>query len=633
MTTQKPYQYQQLDAEKEIRILLLDPAPHFADPLVGRLLRCSIRQTDDALPLSFEAVSYCWGSLGCSLLLECDGHDLPITKNVDSLLRHLRKAFKSRHLWIDALCINQGDVKEKEKQVRNMGIIFSLADKVHVWLGDAKEEDHIPMVFSILKEMVLAARDADALDTTLLEGLSTAPLDSTEENGILYNKTTLFASFLARPWFRRRWVIQEVALSHVVTIHCGRHKLSWNWVRESVDVLHAFFSKRNDILPLEAVHALENAVSLRPGTQSVLDLLFQCHSSQCVDNRDRLFSLYSIVSRDSRALLDPFLCCPVDYSNDWTWTYTVFAAAVVEVGSIYDLLAHAIAFGNLGQQDPAWPSWVPAWNKERLARNRFSATSLQDRQKYAPCVVSVGSRIGLRMKGLLRKIEFPEVLNQYPTSASQAQDTSITSQLTVMLAPICGGPQPVITELPPASYTWPGLLSNMLLVAIHDTLLFYRCTRIDFDRIFGNTRAVMTIADEKSPFELLRLALLYDLGYHTTTTSNLAYTRADLHHEVNKVLDGYQMFCIKVGDAVIPGIAPPEFEPGDVVFRPRGMSSTPHGFGFMLRPFLESALGDGRSTNLFRLVGACFLGNDWMIPLQQEYPEAPDSMWDEIFLV
>lgn len=42
-------------------------------------------------------------------------------------------------LWIDAICINQQDLKEKSHQVASMASIFKDAWQVVVWLGSHKE--------------------------------------------------------------------------------------------------------------------------------------------------------------------------------------------------------------------------------------------------------------------------------------------------------------------------------------------------------------------------------------------------------------------------------------------------------------------------------------------------------------
>jgi hypothetical protein len=45
---------------------------------------------------------------------------MPITSNLFAFLQRYRDNTESRHLWIDALCINQPDLAEKAMQVKNM---------------------------------------------------------------------------------------------------------------------------------------------------------------------------------------------------------------------------------------------------------------------------------------------------------------------------------------------------------------------------------------------------------------------------------------------------------------------------------------------------------------------------------
>jgi len=64
-----------------------------------------------------------------------NNHDLQITTNLDSALRHLRKPHNAIRLWIDAICINQADTNERSEQVRQMRDIYMYASKVIIWLG------------------------------------------------------------------------------------------------------------------------------------------------------------------------------------------------------------------------------------------------------------------------------------------------------------------------------------------------------------------------------------------------------------------------------------------------------------------------------------------------------------------
>lgn len=89
----------------------------------------------------FNALSYVWGTFDCPPQTITIGyHDIPMSSNCWSALMHLRTRFGAIAVWIDAICINQDDIKEKEDQVPLMGEIYSLARNVYIWLGEGTPE-------------------------------------------------------------------------------------------------------------------------------------------------------------------------------------------------------------------------------------------------------------------------------------------------------------------------------------------------------------------------------------------------------------------------------------------------------------------------------------------------------------
>jgi hypothetical protein len=72
--------------------------------------------------------------------IQVNEHTLKITKSLRSALFYLRKSDEPRTLWVDAICINQNDLKERGDQVRNMGEIYSRTSRTVVWLGPGDEE-------------------------------------------------------------------------------------------------------------------------------------------------------------------------------------------------------------------------------------------------------------------------------------------------------------------------------------------------------------------------------------------------------------------------------------------------------------------------------------------------------------
>lgn len=65
------------------------------------------------------------------------------TENLIVALRHLRYPDRTRALWIDALCINQKDEREKSLQVGMMGSIYRHAGRVLIWLGPARDQSNL----------------------------------------------------------------------------------------------------------------------------------------------------------------------------------------------------------------------------------------------------------------------------------------------------------------------------------------------------------------------------------------------------------------------------------------------------------------------------------------------------------
>lgn len=138
--------YNQISADqKQIRILHLQPGCWKED------LKCSLQvvslddvslddacdfpedeSPDDPAVIRYEALSYTWGGRTKANELAIDDKYVPITDNLASALRHLRRRDRVRILWIDAICIDQQNLTERAQQVSIMGDIYSQADFVLV---------------------------------------------------------------------------------------------------------------------------------------------------------------------------------------------------------------------------------------------------------------------------------------------------------------------------------------------------------------------------------------------------------------------------------------------------------------------------------------------------------------------
>lgn len=86
--------------------------------------------------VQYQALSYAWGEGKATTSVLIDGVRLPMTNQLESALLAYRAAAEDQYLWVDYVCINQLDSKEKGEQVARMMRIFQEAISVFAWLGN-----------------------------------------------------------------------------------------------------------------------------------------------------------------------------------------------------------------------------------------------------------------------------------------------------------------------------------------------------------------------------------------------------------------------------------------------------------------------------------------------------------------
>lgn len=84
---------------------------------------------------TYTALSYTWGTSNKEACIRINWKHFFVTDNLFSALKALRRTSTQVILWVDAICINQADVKEKQRQVLQMRRIYEHAATVIIWLG------------------------------------------------------------------------------------------------------------------------------------------------------------------------------------------------------------------------------------------------------------------------------------------------------------------------------------------------------------------------------------------------------------------------------------------------------------------------------------------------------------------
>ena len=184
-----------------IRLLIVLPCLSSELPLQCTVRHVSLDPLQTRKP-RYETISYVWGDPTPSHTILIDGRPLKVPANTDQALRRMAFLDRTRTLWIDAVCINQTDTKERAQQVAMMGKIYSRAKRNLVYLGeeDGMTERAAKMFEALEKEMDSQFDehgDRDEAGTDGRGGWRPAP----SPIHTMLDEEALCA-FFSRPWFR-----------------------------------------------------------------------------------------------------------------------------------------------------------------------------------------------------------------------------------------------------------------------------------------------------------------------------------------------------------------------------------------------------------------------------------------------
>jgi Heterokaryon incompatibility protein (HET) len=210
--------------ERHIRLLTLKP---LQDPPSGTLDVVSL----DEIP-KFNALSYAWGAPGDILDLVCSGKILSVRENLGDFLKLASERHHQRPIWIDAICINQEDDAEKNHQIPLMAEIYNSATQVLVWLGSNSEEGDKAFALIPLVADTLENATPDIEGETFFNYLANVGLPQQD-----FSLWQGIGDILARPWFSRLWVMQEVYSSSSISVLCGSEIIRWEKLTSLIDGL------------------------------------------------------------------------------------------------------------------------------------------------------------------------------------------------------------------------------------------------------------------------------------------------------------------------------------------------------------------------------------------------------------
>lgn len=297
------YRYSPLEPQ-QLRLLKPIDDPEFDN------LRFEIRHVSRGAALRYTAVSYTWGDQKPTEVIRLNGKLFQVRPNLLACLYYLSKA--RRHadlgwdwLWVDAICINQQDDREKSEQVGRMNKTYSNAEMVSLWLGLAPVTEY-----------------------PLLQGQSSSQEEANFDEWFPcqdrpFDWYAQLEEVLNRPYWSRFWVIQEFLLAREIHYYCGSntttseklHKMltleaeargADSVMDEDFNALLDTTTEKYAAATLILARKRDMFPKREPGP-SLYDLLIRHRRAQCKDRRDRVFALLSLLGDREHALLSRLL--------------------------------------------------------------------------------------------------------------------------------------------------------------------------------------------------------------------------------------------------------------------------------------------------------------------------------------
>ncbi|KAG8668076.1 hypothetical protein FPOAC2_10153 [Fusarium poae] len=371
--------YTELDSQShEIRLLNLNPATEENDRICCTLSHAELKPSNGSAPPVYEALSYVWGKPNFLELILLDDHEFFITPSLKYALSSLRSKTHARVLWVDAICINQSDIQERNQQVALMRDIYSKCQRDIAWLdpvvGVAVESDDIykdprlpKMEESIKKGMELMHTIIEKNHNTLGQLLDNY---NDDEYVIGYDEEMCLRALFDLPFlWKRLWIMQELSLAPNLVLMCKGAELGWDSLSALLkdepyfDAFHVWDSHAINLPDWSdmfvRIKLIEDQRQLFTKTgqmnSKLMDVLARFREMESSDPRDRIYSLLGLAT-DNHGI-------HADYTKTIQEVYQRTTISLINVSGNLDMLCQnpyetTGRHKALQQVENATPSWV-----------------------------------------------------------------------------------------------------------------------------------------------------------------------------------------------------------------------------------------------------------------------------------
>jgi hypothetical protein len=322
--------------------------------------------------MEYEALSYVWGVTIARYEIQMDGKSFLVPFNLHSALVQLRLPDRDRLIWIDALCINQSDNKEKGLQVQMMRDIYKSASRTIIWLGQV----NVPVLTSATFEFVKHIGSTIAKDRDKI-------WNERAKYPRRWRKIRKeLSNVLEAEWWRRAWIIQEVVVSKIVVVQRGPYQVTWDEFHGLLAIPTfgvEFPQSRATIQFVKDVQALRSHIETDGAPVGfLLDLVYRFRRQTATLGSDNIYALMGLLEATNSCLLVP------DYGKTAEEVFMQFTISCLQHGASLKVLSlaagtevHNMTWCRDWRLDLDGMSGAPAFCRDTPLGRHYSASGSQ----------------------------------------------------------------------------------------------------------------------------------------------------------------------------------------------------------------------------------------------------------------
>jgi hypothetical protein len=377
------YAYVPLDpVAKEIRLIVLHASE---DP--NETVKIHLAHAPMKTDVGYQAISYTWGKNEATKDIIVTGQLFAVTESLERFLRVIRGPKNPVVLWIDAICIDQSNIFERDRQLPRMAAIYDTAAFVLASLGDMDKDAELAMrlIPKLQMPMLRWKEEEKRWDVGAAGEFS---------QGELARLCLATYRFLTRPYFRRVWILQEIAWATNPVAICGSDRgFSFDEMDHAARNLQDLIEYDSELAEIMQKAAGESQpvqlddldyirkmwyfrhimssgngtavmyaqvnmdfLGVSPACAGLLESLILARGSQATEPLDKLFGLWNLAA-DGKGL-----DFEMTYTDSLPVSFTKCARAWMLQHKSLDIIAAAECDPRSAEFYESAPSWCPDWS-------------------------------------------------------------------------------------------------------------------------------------------------------------------------------------------------------------------------------------------------------------------------------